>query len=97
MMACIGGHADVLKVLVEEFGMSPNISDFVSRSSHMQCSIRTYSQCMCITIRYYTFSEMGIYPVNQCALTICMFLLLSVYILLLLTSLGWKYSFPSCY
>ena len=47
-MACIGGHADVLKVLVEEFGMSTNISDFVSRSSHMQCSIPTYSQCICI-------------------------------------------------
>ena len=34
MMACIGGHADVLKVLVEEFGMSTNISDFVSRSMY---------------------------------------------------------------
>lgn len=30
IMACIGGHADVLKVLVEEFGMSANCSDFVS-------------------------------------------------------------------
>ena len=30
IMACIGGHADVLKVLVEEFEMSTNCSDFVS-------------------------------------------------------------------
>ena len=31
MMACMSGHADVLKVLVEEFEMNTDISDLVSQ------------------------------------------------------------------
>ena len=37
IVACNAGHADVLKVLVEEFEMNTNISDFVSQSDFLQC------------------------------------------------------------
>ena len=37
IMACTGGHVDVLKVLVEEFGMSANCSDFVSVNRDAIC------------------------------------------------------------
>lgn len=42
IMSCIGGHADVLKVLVEEFGMSTNCSDFVSVKGDPICIYVTF-------------------------------------------------------
>ena len=56
MMACMGGHADVLKVLVEEFGMNTDISDLVSQ--FIYSVIKTYFLIVCI------HSEMG--ACNQC-------------------------------
>ena len=50
MMACIGGHADVLKVLVEEFGMSTNISDFVSQSIY-SVWYQTFPLCIYMVVK----------------------------------------------
>ena len=48
MMACMGGHADVLKLLVEEFGMKTDISDLVSQFIHsiiLRLSHRVHTFC----------------------------------------------------
>ena len=69
IMACMGGHADVLKVLVEEFGMSTDISDFVSQ--FMYSLIKTYFPTV-----YIHSVEMGVCNQSMCIDDVALLLLL---------------------